>query len=112
MTPRLFRDGLAFTQVTRVVTAVRCGQPKVLDWHAEVLSTLLHYWPVFVHSSALKGMTLPQGQALFGSPSHTGILVLKDGVCHRRAPQCWLHTRRLVVAVSKTFQDLPLAQTA
>lgn len=68
MTPRLFRDGLAFAQVTRVVTAVRCRQPKVLDWHAEVLSTLLHYWPVFAHSSALERMTLPPRSGPFWEP--------------------------------------------
>lgn len=32
----------------RVLTAVRCGQPKVLDLRADLLSSLLHGWPVFV----------------------------------------------------------------
>lgn len=32
----------------RVLTAVRCGQPKVLYLLADLLSSLLHGWPVFV----------------------------------------------------------------
>lgn len=63
MTPRFFRDGLAFIQVARALAAVRCRlQPKVLDWHAELLSSPPH--------SCVCPQLCPRGQALFGNPPH------------------------------------------